>query len=241
MKKKHLLIATSLLLITVLSTSAAFANTSAVSADKTANKSTTCISTSNAAIVQKTAAEREQCNSSRFSAALTALVTADTITAAQKIAVENALKSITPVRGENSFKTALDALATAGTITAAQETSIIKALDPSRSDRCNKGGFTSALGALVNAGTITADQKTAIVNALRSNEIVKGENGLKTALDTLVAAGTITAVQETSIINALDAGRSHQPNMGWGHNFTNEHSGHAFAGKGLSHNSTGCK
>ena len=137
-----------------------------------------------------------------FQSHLDSLVTAGTITQAQETAIEAAMSSSTgnSHRGHNGGF--LNSLVTAGTITQAQETAIQTAMSMATK---SKAGMQTALDSLVTAGTITQAQETAIEAAMSSStgNSHRGHNdGLKTALDSLVTAGTITQAQETAILGS---------------------------------------
>lgn len=134
------------------------------------------------------------------------LVTAKTITAEQKTAVENAIKAAREAKKD--VKEALDALVKAGTITQAQEDAIIKSMPMGRG---SKGLHGSKMDELVTSGTITQGQKDAIVNAVKTAWEAKKD--VKEALDALVKAGTITQAQEDAVINAMLSGKGKHMRM----------------------------
>jgi competence protein ComGC len=135
------------------------------------------------------------------------LVTAKTITAEQKTAVENAVK--TACEAKKDVKEALDALVKAGTITQAQEDAVIKAMPMGRGG--HNGFHGNKLNELVTAKTITAEQKTAVENAIKGAREAKKD--VKEALDALVKAGTITQAQEDAVIKAMPTGKGKHMRM----------------------------
>ena len=138
-------------MVTLLSASAVFANTTSNSSEQT----------------PKSAQSQSGGVNGGFKSHLDSLLTAGTITQAQEDAIQTA---ITAAKGDSDkgpkegLKTALDSLVTAGTITQVQEDAIQTAITPTKgdSDKGHNDGFKTALDSLVTAGTITQVQEDAI-------------------------------------------------------------------------------
>ncbi|MDR3543010.1 MAG: hypothetical protein P4L69_18915 [Desulfosporosinus sp.] len=159
MRTKTIAIATTIL--TFLSASVVFANTTNNSSVPAPIFSQTQAGGANAkGDFNKKPNDSLRGHNDGFKTALDGLVTAGTITQEQKDAITAALSTATNEPG--GIKTALDALVTEGTITQTQE----DALTPNNSSQGHNDDFKISLDSLVTAGTITQAQEDAIQGSL---------------------------------------------------------------------------